>query len=253
MTLPLRSVVASGAVAILLAVTAALAVVAATRPPTLVTTSTAAPGTVTTSAANAGIITGGDATVSKRPDVAFISVGVESLQSTAAAAQSDLATKAGQLIARAKSLGIADKDVNTSGYWVGPNYTSNGAINGYRASEDLQLKWRSVDTTGKALDALVQEGGATHVSVGFGLADPKAAQAEARALAIADARSRAQAMAAAAGVKVGTVLIISDLSSSGPIGPTRDFAGAAIPAASQVPVGQLDIQVTVEVEFAISG
>jgi uncharacterized protein YggE len=253
MTLSLRSVVLAGVVAVLLAVTAALAVVAANRPPMLVTTSTAGPGTVTTSASSSGIITGGDATVSKRPDVAFISVGVESLQSTAAAAQSDLATKAGKLIARAKSLGVADKDLNTSGYWVGPNYTPGGTINGYRASEDLQIKWHNVDTTGKTLDALVQEGGATHVSVGFGLADPKAAQSEARALAIADARSRAQTMAAAAGVKVGSVVMISDLSSSGPIGATRDFAGAAIPAASQLPVGQLDIQVTVEVDFAISG
>jgi uncharacterized protein YggE len=253
MTLSLRSVIVAGLVATLLAVTVALAVIAANRPPVLITTSTGSPGTVVTSTFSPVVMASGEATVSKRPDMAFISVGVESQKSTAAAAQADLATKASKLIAKAKALGIADKDINTAGYWVGPNYTPDGGISGYRASEDLQLKWRNVDTTGKTLDALVQEGDATRISVGFGLADPKAAQAEARPLAIADARSKAQAMAAAAGVKLGQVVRISDASFSGWTNTPNMFAGAAMKDASQVPVGQLDIQATVEVDFAISG
>jgi uncharacterized protein YggE len=176
---------------------------------------------------------------------------VESQQSTAAAAQSDLANKAAKLIARAKALGIADKDLNTSGYSVGPYYPPGAqTISGYRTSEQLQLNWHTVDTVGKALDALVQEGGATNVGVSFGLADPKAAQAEARTLAIADARSRAQAMAGAAGVKLGQVMRVSDLTASGY--PSAGYAiNAAAPAASQLPVGELNVTVTVEVDFAI--
>ncbi len=112
------------------------------------------------------------------------------------------------------------------------------------------IKWRTVDTVGKTLDAIVQEGGATNISVSFGLADPKAAQAEARSQAIADARSRAQAMASAAGVRLGPVVRISDLSTS-----SRPPGGDAMPAAArvdtQVPVGQMDVQVTVEVDFAL--
>ena len=167
----------------------ALVVVAAGRQPVLVTSAAVTP--VSSSTVELGVITSGDATVAKKPDVAFISVGVESQQSTASAAQSDLANKAAKLIARAKVLGIADKDINTSGYSVGPYY-ANGSqtINGYRAAEQLSLKWHTVDTVGKTLDALVQEGGATNIGVGFGLADPKAAQAEARTLAIGDAHAR---------------------------------------------------------------
>jgi uncharacterized protein len=184
--------------------------------------------------------------------MASISVGVESQQSTASAAQSDLANKAAKLIARAKALGIADKDLDTAGYSVGPYYSSSGqTIVGYRASEQLQLKWHSVDTVGKTLDALVQEGGATNVGVSFGLADPKAAQAEARTLAIADARGRAQAMATAAGVKLGQVIHVSDLTFSGSTSPVYDIRGAA-PAATQLPVGELNVTVTVEVDYAIA-
>ncbi len=246
----LRPVLFAGAVATLCALTVTLAVGASSRPQILIASPVAGPAT--TSTFNPGVITNGDAIVSKTPDIAFLSVGVESLQPTATAAQRDLADKGAKLIARAKALGIADKDINTSGYSVSPNYTQpSGTINGYRASEQLQLKWHDVNTIGKALDALVQEGGATQVGVGFGLADPKHAQAEARLLAIADARSRAQAMAGAAGVKLGSVLRVSDLSTSGGAPAYRDFAPAAGSTATQVPVGELDIQVTVEVDFAI--
>jgi uncharacterized protein YggE len=246
----IRTVVLSAAAATLCALTATLAVLAVSRPPSILITTPSA--TSTTSTLDAGVITSGDATVSTKPDLALISAAVDSKQSTAAAAQSDLAGKAAGLIARAKALGIADKDTSTSGYSVGPNYTNSGSIDGYRAFEQLLLKWHSVDTVGKALDALVQEGGATQISVGFTLADPKTVQAQARSLAIGDARARAQAMAGAAGVKLGKVLRVSDLSSSGYSSSNFDIkAGAA--ASTQVPVGQLDVQVVVEVDFAIDG
>ncbi len=245
----LRTVALSAGVAALCALTATLAVLAVSRPSILLAAPSASS---TTSTFDPGVLTSGNASVSKRPDLALISVAVDSKESSASAAQQDLANKAGKLIARANALGISDKDINTSGYWVGPNYTSYGVIDGYRASEQLLLKWHNVDTVGKTLDALVQEGGATQISVSFTLADPKAAQAEARTLAIGDARSRAQAMAGAAGVKLGKVLRISDLSFSGYPSANYDLKGGA-PAATQVPVGQLDVQVSVEVDFAIDG
>jgi uncharacterized protein YggE len=242
-----RTIVVPAAVGTLVALAATLAVLAVNRPAILLTS----PSAASASATLEGVFASGDAIVSKRPDLALLSVGVDSRASTASAAQQDLATKAAKLIARVKALGIADKDINTSNYSIGPNYTSGGTIDGYRASEQLLLKWHNVDTVGKTLDALVQEGGATQIWVGFTLADPKAAQAEARALAIADARSRAQAMANAAGVKLGKVVRVSDLA-----GPSY-FSGGSLAAkdaaSSQVPVGQLDVQVSVEVAFAIDG
>jgi len=224
-------------------------VVATGRPPVFIT-SPAASSTI--SSFESGVFTSGDASVSKKPDTAFLYAGVESQQSIASAAQSDLASKAAKLIARVKALGVADKDLNTSGYAIGPIYTPSGqTVSGYRASEQLQVTWHDVNTVGKALDAIVQEGGATNVGASFGLADPKAAQAEARNLAIADARSRAQAMASAAGVRLGAVIRVSDVSSSG-LPSARFDVGAAAPAATQLPVGELTVAVTVEVDFAIA-
>jgi uncharacterized protein len=239
----------SAAGAVVIALVVLVAVGAAARPPVFITSPAASS---TTTSTESGVFTSGDANVSKKPDTAFLYAGVESQQTTASAAQSDLAGKAAKLIARIKALGVADKDLNTGGYSVSPTYSPGGeTVNGYRASEQLQVTWHEVTTVGKALDAIVQEGGATNVGVSFGLADPKAAEAEARTLAIGDARSRAQAMASAAGIRLGQVIRVSDLSSSDTPTPRYDIAGAA-PAATQLPVGDLSISITVEVDFAIA-
>lgn len=246
-----RPILFSGAIAMVSAVAVTLAVVAATRTPIVVAAPAAAPQSTATF--TPGVFSSGDAIVSTTPDIAFLSVGVDSLKPTATAAQGDLASKAAKLIAKAKSLGIADKDISTSGYSVSPNYVgSNSIIDGYRASEQIELKWHNVNTVGAALDSMVQQGGATNVSVGFGLASPKAAQAQARALAIADAKTRAQAMADAAGVKLGQIIRVSDLSDGAtPINSAYNLAAPAALAPTQIPVGELDVQVTVEVDFAI--
>lgn len=245
----LRVVLASAAAATSCSLLVALVVVALVRQPVLLTTRAAVPAS--SAGVEAGVISSGDATVSKRPDLAYVFVGVESQQATASGAQSDLAGKAAKLIARAKALGISDKDINTSGYYVGPVYSSAMTITAYRASEQLQLKWHNVDTVGKTLDGLVQEGGATQISVSFGLADSKAARAEARTLAIADARSRAQAMAGAAGVKLGQLNRVTDVTSSGYRSPVYEVR-AADSGSTQLPVGELNVTVMVEVAYAIA-
>ena len=239
------------AVAALCSVTVAAFISASNRTPVLVTTRSDA---TTPSSIQPAVLASGQATVSIKPDLAIIYAGVESQASTAAAAQSDLAAKASKLIARIKALGVLEKDINTSGYWLGPNYNGQDqAVTSYRASEQLAAQWHNVDTVGRTLDAIVQEGGATNVGVSFSLADPKNAQGQARAQAIADARSKAQAMASAAGVKLGQVLRVSDMSAPSPIDYFKGGGAASNSLqATQVPVGTVDVSVMVEVDFAIA-
>jgi hypothetical protein len=245
----LRQFLVPLAVALAASLAVAAVVIASNRQPVFLTAPSAS---VSLSTIEPAILTSGDATVSKKPDLATVSAGIESQQSTASGAQADLAAKAGKLIARIKALGVADKDLGTTGYWIGPVYSNNSqTVTGYRAAEALQIQWHNVDTVGKTLDAIVQEGGATQITVNFSLADPKAAQAEARTLAIGEARSKAQAMASAAGVKVGQVIRVSDLSTVSRY-PISYGAAAGAPAPTQVPVGQVDVQVSVEVDFAIA-
>src|SRR5260370_8171458 len=134
MTSSIRVALVSVAGALLVAV---VVVVAAGRPPVFIASPAAS---TTTSSFQSGLFTSGDASVSKKPDTAFLYAGVDSQQSTASGAQSDLANKAAKLIARVKALGVADKDLNTPAYPLGPLYTpSRQPAGGYRPSARLPV------------------------------------------------------------------------------------------------------------------
>ncbi|MEK7859947.1 MAG: SIMPL domain-containing protein, partial [Chloroflexota bacterium] len=156
-----------------------------------------------------------------------------------------------------KTLGIAEKDTKTASYRIEPQYAYDKGeaprITGYQAVQLVTLTLRKVDDAGKALDALVRNDGATNATIRFTLEDTKPSQAEARKLAIEDARAKAEAMARTAGVRLGKVLSISDTGSSAP--PSSEqrlaFAAPAPKADTQIPVGDLEVVVRVQVQFAI--
>jgi uncharacterized protein YggE len=209
-----------------------------------------------------GIVTTGDANVKVKPDIAILSVGATAQAATAAEAQALVAERIGKILAAAKALGIADKDTKTASYAIQPQYSyprgggdvaAPPKIVGYQAMQMVSLTLRKVDDAGKALDALVRNEGATNASVQFTLDDAKPTQAEARRLAIEDARAKADAMAKTAGVRLGKVMSISDQSPAMPYRGLEKFAAAqpAPVADSQVPVGDLEIVIRVQVQFAI--
>jgi len=236
LTPAIRQALVIGTFAVLCSLTATFAVSAFTRSPIVVSTPAAAVA-AQGSGFQPGIFTNGAGTVSVRADTAFLSAGVDAQAPTAGAAQKSVAAQAAKLIAKAKALGIPDREINTGGYNIGPVYSMDGrSITGYQAS-----------------DALVQDGGATRIGVSFGLNDYSGPQAQARTLAIADARNKAQAMAKAAGIQLGSVLRVIDNTSGGgtPIDYAPSMAGKA-DLGSQLPVGQLDITAIVEVDFSIS-
>ena len=204
-----------------------------------------------------GIVTTGDATVKIKPDIAIISVGAVAQGASAQEAQSAVADRVARILDKAKSLGIADKDTKNSGYNITPQYAygPNQAprITGYQATQTISLTLRDTAAAGKALDALVQGDAANTVSIQFTLDDPKPARANARNLAITDARSKADAMANAAGVHVGRVIAIADQTSSAPQTVVAYDKAAGVPASAQtqIPVGDLDVVVHVQVQFEI--
>ncbi len=224
-----------------------------------------APGAVPTVIASStnggiapGIVTVGDATVKIKPDIAVLSVGATAQAATAAEAQARVAERIDRMLKAAKALGIADKDTKSAGYTIAPQYAYDRGqaprITGYQATQTLALTLRKIEEAGKALDSLVQGDAATSASIGFSLEDPKAAQGQARKLAIEDARGKADAMASTAGVRLGGVIAITDNSQSGPVPyyeKRLDMAQPAPAAATQIPVGDLEIVVRVQVQFAI--
>lgn len=224
-------------------------------------TSPAAVPTVIASQTNGGIapgiVTVGDATVRIKPDIAVLSVGATAQAATAAEAQAQVAQRIERMLQAAKTLGIAERDVKNAGYSISPQYAYDRGqaprITGYQATQTLALTLRKVEDAGKALDRLVQGDGATSAGITFTLDDPKAAQGQARKLAVDDARAKADAMATQAGVRLGGVISISDQSpmSTPVLGKRLELAQPAPAADTQIPVGDLEVVVRVQVQFAI--
>ncbi len=149
------------------------------------------------------------------PDEATLSAGVVTAGRTAAYALAANARAMNAVMATLTRAGVAQKDIQTSGFSVEPQYTDATAKNparltGYRVTDDVAVRVDDLDHLGATLDALVSSGANSIGDIGFGLKDPKPMMAQAREAAVADAIARAQALAKAAGVTLGPILSIND-------------------------------------------
>ena len=204
-----------------------------------------------------GITVAGSGIVIATPDEATLSLGVQTQAATAAAAQQDASAAMTKIIAAVKAAGLAGADLATQWISLQPQVdygpTGNGAskVTGYQASQSLQVTVRHLDQTGAIIDAAVSAGANQVGGVSFSLADPSTATAKARAAAVADAQQRARTLAQAAGVTLGAPVSISEVSAPSPI----PFAAAAPAGGAQVstPVqaGTTQVEVDVQVTFAI--
>jgi uncharacterized protein YggE len=193
--------------------------------------------------------------VTRVPDLAIISAGVQTLQPTATGAIEENATRMERVRAALKRAGIADRDIQTSSINLYPDYRQdertggNPQLIGYRAQNEVTVKFRDIANTGKILDALVAQGANQINGPMLSIDKPEAALDEARTQALANARSRAELYARATGKKVGRILAISE-SGGGVPGPI--YARAAMVAeSSKIDAGEQALSITLSVTFEL--
>ena len=203
---------------------------------------------------NDGIFVSGVGLVYIKPDVAKTNIGIEIIAQTVDQA-TVLANKSmAELIKKIKSLGIDEKDIQTSSYSIYPitnhDYSTEPKITGYRVNNQLNVKIRNLVQTGTILQEVAQAG-ANHIyGISFDADDPTVPQREALALAVRDAYGKAQAMAQAAGVVLGNAKSIIEEGKYG--APIHSRSLVTMESAS-VPVesGELKIEVHVQMRFSI--
>jgi uncharacterized protein YggE len=198
--------------------------------------------------------------VTRVPDLAIISAGVQTLQPTATAAIEDNATRMERVRAALKRAGIADKDVQTSSISLSPEYryveNQPPVLTGYRASNTVNVKFRDLKRTGAILDALVREGANQLNGPSLTIDHPETAYDEARVKAIAVGKARAELYARALGKRVVRILSISESGAMVP-GPVpmpyaRDGAmQVSAVSKTEIDPGTQDVQVTVAMSFEL--
>jgi uncharacterized protein YggE len=191
-----------------------------------------------------------------RPDLATITLGVTTRADTAAAALAENSARLSAVLARLRGAGIAERDLQTSGLSLGPqfDYSRDGQaprLVGYEAGNMLTVRVRALDTLGTILDMAVGDGANTFHGLSFGLAEPGPALDAARADAVAEARRRAGLIAAAAGVRLGAVIEITE--GGGHVQPMAMARMSAPMAEASVPVaeGEVSYAASVTIVWAL--
>lgn len=201
----------------------------------------------------------GEGMVQASPDMATISLGVETEAATAAEAMDENSAALSGVMETLSAAGIAPRDIQTSGLNLSPVYEEyrEGApadgprVRAFRAQNTVTVRVRALDQLGGVLDAAVGSGANTLYGLGFGLQDPQPKMDEARAAAVADARRKAELYAQAAGVTLGPVAAISE--QGGMPVPMMEMRAASFAKDSGVPVsaGELDLSANVTVVWEL--
>jgi len=180
------------------------------------------------------VITNGEAMVSRAPEVAYLTLAVETRARNPRDAQKQNADAMSGVQKQLADAGIPKGALRTLGVWLEQEFDNqNGrrAARGFVARNTLEVRIEDVARTGELADAAVQGGATSLNGIRFDLKDRGAAEREALRLAVADARLRADAAAAGAGRTVDRVLKIED-SRPEVVVPQRMFAMRAEAAAS---------------------
>ena len=203
----------------------------------------------------------GTAQVSAVPDLATISMGVVSQAPTAAQALAQNNAQLAGVLAVLDANGIEDRDRQTSGLSVQPNWVyprqNDGntppRITGYTVSNQLSVRIRNLDRLGAILDAVVRDGANQYQGLSFGVTDPAPLIDAARQAAAADALRKAQLYAQALGVALGDIQSFSESGGTPQPMMMRAEAMMVADAPGSVPVanGEVSFSSTVNITWTL--
>jgi uncharacterized protein YggE len=209
----------------------------------------------------ATIIVTGEGRAVIAPDMALIDLGVVKDAKTAREALDANNVAMTEILAALKEAGIEERDLQTSGFTINPQYqypqSTTGEnpppiLVGFQVVNTLTVRVRDLSKLGTILDQSVTLGVNQGGGIRFTNDKPDTAISEARKKAVADAIAKAKELTDAAGVGLGKVLEISETSYRPEAIPmvrsmAKDFAAGAVPIAA----GENSYSVTVNVTFAL--
>jgi uncharacterized protein YggE len=195
------------------------------------------------------ISAGGHGEVSVAPDMATLTVGVQSKGQDANEALARNATAQNAVIAAVEAQGVPASHIQTTNLSL--YFDSQG--DNYIADHELTIRIDAVSRVGAILDAAVGAGANNSWGVGFGLKDQSAARSQALQAAVKDARSRADAMASGLGVSVTGVASASEASYNVQYPqPYAAASRAAAPGGTPTPVQPGELTITADVNVAFT-
>lgn len=192
------------------------------------------------------------------PDIATISLGVQTEAPTAAEALRLNADRMTRVIAALKRAGMEDRDIQTSNLSVSPQYVYEQNVpprlSGYQVSNQVTVTVRDLKRLGQVVDATVNSGANSVGGISFGLADSSAAEDAARLEAARKVQARAELYARAMGYRVGRLVTMSEGGGYTPVSPPMPMMAMArekFDASTPVESGELKVRMDVSATFEL--
>lgn len=158
----------------------------------------------------------GTGIITTAPDIAYISLGVNSNAATARIAL-DKNTKAmNNIITAIKKADVKNADIQTSNFSINPRYNRAKKNNqmpeviGYEVFNNLSITIRDLDELGAILGRVVTLGSNRINNIRFAVSNPQPLEDKARALAAKDAKRHAEIYANTLGFNLGKIITISE-------------------------------------------
>jgi uncharacterized protein YggE len=203
------------------------------------------------------ITVNGSGKVTLSPNMANISIGVQTENENASKAVSANNTQAQKVITALKNAGIPAEKIRTTDFSIYPRqeYNQDGEVERttYVVNNTVYITVNDLTKVGGILDTAVQAGANNISGIQFDVTDRSEANKQALQAAVQNAHSRAEIIAEAAEVGLGAVQSIQSFISGGEAVMYRNvMAQPAAPAEVPISPGQMDITVEVTVVYEIA-
>lgn len=194
--------------------------------------------------------------VKSAPDRASIGAGVTTTAPTAVEAMRQNATAMTGVIRALRAKRIPERDIQTSGISLSPQYDYSNQQNGvpprligYQVTNQVRVTTADIAGIGQLLDTLVEAGGNNLDGPSFFVENPDATLDTARTTALRRATERATFYARAAGYRTARLVSLSEgQGMSGPM-PMYRLEATSADAATPVQPGQVSNSVTLSVQY----
>ncbi|HEY4848147.1 MAG TPA: SIMPL domain-containing protein [Methylocella sp.] len=192
------------------------------------------------------VTTNGVASTEAVPDIAIISLGVNTERPNASDAARDNARAAQAIVGEIKAQGIETKDIKTLSVTLSPvydevhdanGYVTKRTLRGYAANNSLSVRIREVAKAAVLAGQLMDKGANSFEGIEFDYTQKEAKYDALRGDAVRDALRKANSYVDGLGLKLGRVLeIATQAPYPAPAGMPSKMLGAAKREAAAVPV-----------------
>lgn len=191
------------------------------------------------------------------PDLAVITVGVETrdLEAREAAKKND--EQMAEVMAALHEMGVTPEDIQTVDYSIRAEIDWSGGeqrVLGYVVNNSVLVNLRDLDKVGDVVGTVTEAGANSIYGIQFSFDDPSALRETARTEAMAEAQKKAEALAGLAGVRLGRPRYISEsFTEPSPYYTEQAYVaseGMGYGGASVVP-GQLEVVIQVQATYDI--